>query len=301
MRPVFECVPPLPLVESLIFPHTIPYHIILSTGIVSRLNELGASSFYEAGFGDDAVGLEEVVEPWIDNLFPALRKLLNKPDVTNGVNNCADKELVAPIEISQNDNGVTQHANDEKKADEQNGFNDVEMSTKTTEDSPDKLDKPLNFESVEKPNLRFSVPPLCESALKIPSAPPAFLEIVYQDATTTTTTTPPPTTTTTTTTTNVPCGVQEYPGAGNKVIIIYSDMKRVTTLTSQQQYINTKNYTRVHSVIKLKVHVTPDGETFNLGSANIGVINPEVSLLGKYGEGLLTMMCKTGKMIKSKT
>ena len=53
----------------------------------------------------------------------------------------------------------------------------------------------------------------------------------------------------------------------------------------------------------IEVHVTPDGETFNLGSVKIGVLRdkPGSSLLGKYGEGLLTMMCKTGKMIKSKT
>lgn len=37
-----------------------------------RLSELSANKFYDTGFGDDAVGLEIGVEPWIDGLFPAV-------------------------------------------------------------------------------------------------------------------------------------------------------------------------------------------------------------------------------------
>ncbi|XP_052807093.1 methionine synthase reductase-like isoform X2 [Mya arenaria] len=45
-----------------------------------RLQELGAGHLYSPGFADDAVGLEVVVEPWIEGLFPALRTFLNLPD-----------------------------------------------------------------------------------------------------------------------------------------------------------------------------------------------------------------------------
>ena len=37
-----------------------------------RLEQLGAKQFYHTGYGDDAVGLEIGVEPWIDNLFQAV-------------------------------------------------------------------------------------------------------------------------------------------------------------------------------------------------------------------------------------
>lgn len=43
----------------------------------SRFLDLGAQSFYEPDWADDGVGLELVVEPWIENLWSALEKVLN--------------------------------------------------------------------------------------------------------------------------------------------------------------------------------------------------------------------------------
>lgn len=40
-----------------------------------RFAELGATCFYPPGFADDGTGLEVVVEPWREGLFPALAKL----------------------------------------------------------------------------------------------------------------------------------------------------------------------------------------------------------------------------------
>eukprot|EP00947_MAST-08B_sp_MAST-8B-sp1_P004981 g4981.t1 len=47
-----------------------------------RLGELGGESFYDLGCADDAVGLDTVVEPWIEGLWPALRTLLDEEDGT---------------------------------------------------------------------------------------------------------------------------------------------------------------------------------------------------------------------------
>ncbi|KAF8936006.1 hypothetical protein BGZ52_000031 [Haplosporangium bisporale] len=38
----------------------------------TKLQELGASPFYPRGLADDATGLEETVDPWIKNIWPAL-------------------------------------------------------------------------------------------------------------------------------------------------------------------------------------------------------------------------------------
>ena len=44
-----------------------------------RLLELGARQFYDTGHADDAVGLELTVEPWIEGLWPAVRRHLGLP------------------------------------------------------------------------------------------------------------------------------------------------------------------------------------------------------------------------------
>eukprot|EP00002_Diphylleia_rotans_P017415 TRINITY_DN3383_c0_g1_i1.p1 TRINITY_DN3383_c0_g1~~TRINITY_DN3383_c0_g1_i1.p1 ORF type:complete len:356 (+),score=62.85 TRINITY_DN3383_c0_g1_i1:160-1227(+) len=48
------------------------------TTIDIRLSELGATRFYPRGNADDAVGLEQVVEPWIEGLWKKLAELFPK-------------------------------------------------------------------------------------------------------------------------------------------------------------------------------------------------------------------------------
>ncbi|XP_038078300.1 methionine synthase reductase-like [Patiria miniata] len=53
-----------------------------------RLEELGAGHFYPPGFADDATGLEIVAEPWIEGLYPALRKHLGLDGVSESQTGC---------------------------------------------------------------------------------------------------------------------------------------------------------------------------------------------------------------------
>ncbi|XP_074478706.1 methionine synthase reductase [Sebastes fasciatus] len=46
--------------------------------IERRLQELGAKQFYATGYADDGVGLEVVVEPWIEGLWKAIKGALSK-------------------------------------------------------------------------------------------------------------------------------------------------------------------------------------------------------------------------------
>ncbi|KAL5010026.1 hypothetical protein ScPMuIL_012331 [Solemya velum] len=56
-----------------------------------RLEELGAKRFYDSAWGDDAVGLEIIVEPWLDGLFPAIQKFLGVTP-SNSQNQVPDSE-----------------------------------------------------------------------------------------------------------------------------------------------------------------------------------------------------------------
>ncbi|PIK48504.1 putative methionine synthase reductase isoform X2 [Apostichopus japonicus] len=51
-----------------------------------RLEGLGAKRFYPTAHADDAVGLEVVVEPWIEGLWPALKRQLELEGVTESCN-----------------------------------------------------------------------------------------------------------------------------------------------------------------------------------------------------------------------
>jgi methionine synthase reductase len=42
--------------------------------VQSRLKTLGAKFFYNKGEADEATGLEDVVEPWLEGLYPAIKK-----------------------------------------------------------------------------------------------------------------------------------------------------------------------------------------------------------------------------------
>ncbi|XP_011680279.2 methionine synthase reductase isoform X1 [Strongylocentrotus purpuratus] len=85
-----------------------------------RLQELGAKHIYPTGYADDATGLEVVVEPWIEGLWKALHKVMDKqgtPDsngcLENGhleINGKRNKENRNERMIGENaESGTTQN------------------------------------------------------------------------------------------------------------------------------------------------------------------------------------------------
>lgn len=80
-----------------------------------RLEELGAKRFYESGWGDDAVGLEIAVEPWMEGLFPALQKFLS---VTSNTETHTDCERLNTQETLEN--GHMEHINGESSSNVKN-------------------------------------------------------------------------------------------------------------------------------------------------------------------------------------
>ncbi|XP_042900376.1 methionine synthase reductase isoform X2 [Parasteatoda tepidariorum] len=58
-----------------------------------RLQNLSAKSFYPSGYGDDAYGIETAVDPWISNLWPALRKQLGLPAISDEIQTNSSAEM----------------------------------------------------------------------------------------------------------------------------------------------------------------------------------------------------------------
>lgn len=170
-----------------------------------RLEELGAKRFYLSGWADDAVGLEQVVEPWIEGLFPALLKFLsfNCPDFS------ATSQIteICEIEVERSHFDKDGESSDKKIETESNGrFKEKESQAKNTTDSTepniDKFEsessstisngKGLNetedlvkhiegitLEESTEPSLRKSIAPLCDAAVTVPLLPAAYLSINF--------------------------------------------------------------------------------------------------------------------------
>ncbi|XP_065666396.1 methionine synthase reductase isoform X2 [Hydra vulgaris] len=125
--------------------------------IDNRLQELGAIRFYETGYGDDAVGLEVGVEPWIEGLFIALSKHF---DVTPSLyNNTIQhfEEKVERIIITH----ISEH---------------ISIQSEKTNFIEGKLDW---LEKSNMAGLKSLSAILNGSVLKIPSSPEPFLQLDF--------------------------------------------------------------------------------------------------------------------------
>ena len=181
-----------------------------------RLLQLGARHFYDTGYADDAVGLELVVEPWIEGLWPVLRKHLGLPaekdsgsdgrdavpladhiiePVANG--NSKSSEVTTDNILAESSNGLA-HVTDMQDgvvnghdSNQQGGSTDTLPKPTGTMNLADEKTSVVDNRDSQDGNaalissrpladqLKRSVPPLSASALAIPQLPPPYLEISY--------------------------------------------------------------------------------------------------------------------------
>ncbi|KAL2085388.1 hypothetical protein ACEWY4_018708 [Coilia grayii] len=153
--------------------------------IDNRLQELGATHFYSTGYADDGVGLELVVEPWIEGVWGAIKKAI--------------AEMATPGQqdsVSTSTLYNTDHNTASKENTEASGL-DLSLGSLALKDQAPAptLELPVSTSEVEtrapeleaepailEASLARSLPPLSESALNVPALPPPFLNVSLEDA-----------------------------------------------------------------------------------------------------------------------
>ncbi|KAL1006644.1 hypothetical protein UPYG_G00074840 [Umbra pygmaea] len=187
--------------------------------IDSRLLELGAKHFYATGYADDGVGLELVLDPWLEGLWEAIRGALSKMATLQLKSDDRDQRtsLEDIPESPQTDINLRLLSLNESEPQSAESVNTDSWSAKTDHKSASLAVKACesrrtvadlkpvsvtdNTGTALEPktllatqggappalleaSLTLSLPPLSESALNIPALPPTYLHVVLHDATT---------------------------------------------------------------------------------------------------------------------
>ncbi|XP_067866229.1 methionine synthase reductase isoform X2 [Heterodontus francisci] len=151
--------------------------------IDQRLQQLGAEHFYATGYADDGVGLELVVEPWIEGLWDALKDMCRKKEESNG-------DVAKMLDTID---GTRVNKLDLKKPDASLNIEFLTLEEKVPTVAEDSVISSENTEQnhiVAEPQEHYLVPtwvksekPLSEATLNIPTLPVEYLNVEFQKST----------------------------------------------------------------------------------------------------------------------
>ncbi|XP_064189216.1 methionine synthase reductase isoform X1 [Anguilla rostrata] len=140
--------------------------------IDSRLQELGGEHFYATGHADDGVGLELVVDPWIEGLWEATKKVQAEMSTSQDRPECGSM-------LQNADTGT-------KKESTEGSVADLKIQLLRISESQEKSPEPAKALSegeavAVEASLTQSLPPLSESALNVPSLPASYIRVQLLD------------------------------------------------------------------------------------------------------------------------
>ncbi|KAM3592902.1 uncharacterized protein V6R79_001416 [Siganus canaliculatus] len=178
--------------------------------IERRLQELGAKQFYATGYADDGVGLELVVDPWLEGLWDAIKEALSKmaPDRTGYLKGETEDSpkgsvdsAVPDIQLNLLSIEDSQHCQsietDPKYASAaaasastaQTALSDLSPASPAGSSGPTSQSSGAALEPETQPktvpltaSLTCSLPPLSDSSLNVPALPPVYLDVSLLDA-----------------------------------------------------------------------------------------------------------------------
>lgn len=130
--------------------------------VEKQLQKLGAKQFYKPGWADDAVGLEIVVDPWIESLWTALSSDGHCNQTNSDEKSSVD--LPAPAVSTNVSNNVAEL---------------TIVPTASEQTIIDNKEEDLEDSIAKLASLKISVSPLKECDLKVPILPVSYLQLTF--------------------------------------------------------------------------------------------------------------------------